>query len=123
MQPTVLKQRRDFLRVAAGGHKWVTPGILVQAAPVPPGAPVGVLRYGITASRKVGNAVIRNRAKRRLRALAVNHLPQVAAPGFDFVLVARHATATRPFAALIDDLNTAVSRLKVARPKGGDGNG
>lgn len=122
MRPMVLRRRGDFLRVAAGGRKWATPGILVQAAPAPPGAAAG-LRYGITASRKVGNAVTRNRAKRRLRALAVNHLPLVAAPGFDYVLIARQATASRPFAALIDDLNAAVSRLKVARPKTGAGNG
>ncbi|MBW7835759.1 MAG: ribonuclease P protein component [Sphingomonadales bacterium] len=122
MRPMVLRRRGDFLRVAAAGRKWATPGILVQAAPAPPGAPAG-LRYGITASRKVGNAVTRNRAKRRLRALAVNHLPLVAAPGFDYVLIARQATASRPFAALIDDLNAAVSRLKVARPKTGAGNG
>lgn len=123
MRPMALKRRGDFLRVAAGGRKWATPGILVQAAPTPPGIPPVSLRYGITASRKVGNAVTRNRAKRRLRALAVNHLPLVAAPGFDYVLIARQATASRPFTALIDDLNAAVSRLKVARPKSGDGNG
>lgn len=123
MRPTVLKQRKDFLRVAAAGRKWVTPGILVQTAPTPTNTAADSLRYGITASRKVGNAVARNRAKRRLRALAVNHLPLIAAPGFDYVLIARQATATRPFTALIDDLNAAVSRLKVARPKSGDGNG
>lgn len=69
------------------------------------------LRLGITASRKVGNAVARNRARRRLRAAAHLVLPACAAPGFDYVVIARPQTLTRPFVALVADLKDALRRL------------
>jgi ribonuclease P protein component len=70
------------------------------------------IRVGFTASRKVGNAVARNRAKRRLRAAAAALLPLYGSPGNDYVLVARTATLTRPFPALLDDLKAALVRTK-----------
>lgn len=91
------------------------PGVILQAGPAGSAAD---LRYGITASRKVGNAVVRNRAKRRLRALADEYLPELASRDHDYVLIARSTTATRPYLLLISDLKTAISRLKVARPNG-----
>lgn len=114
--PRTLKKRAEFLRVAGSGRKWAMPGLLLQAGPSPLG-PDAPLRYGVTASRKVGNAVIRNRAKRRLRALARSHLPQAALPGMDYVLIARLGTPERPYDDLIRDLKTALARLKVARPE------
>lgn len=69
------------------------------------------MRVGFTASRKVGGAVVRNRAKRRLRAAAAHILPDAGRPGTDYVLIARAATAARPFAALLDDLETALRRV------------
>ena len=72
-----LKIRADFLRVAAARRRAVTPGLILQAAQRPDGsAGVRTVRVGFTASRKVGNAVIRNRAKRRLRAAAAAILPR-----------------------------------------------
>lgn len=69
-------------------------------------------RVGYTCSKKVGNAVARNRAKRRLRAAAAEILPGSARPGWDYVLIGRaETTASRPFAALLDDLSSAVSRV------------
>ncbi len=114
-----LTRRAEFLRVAAGGRKWVAPGVILQvlrreapeaaaAAPVP-------LRLGFTASRKVGIAVKRNRARRRLRAAAAAILPVHAAPGHDYVLIARAGTVTRPYAALLEDLCTGLRRLGVYR--------
>lgn len=73
------------------------------------------LRLGITASRKVGNAVIRNRARRRLRACAQVVLPAFAAPGFDYVVIARAATVRRPFPQLVADLKAGLARLGVLR--------
>lgn len=114
-KPRRLKRRAEFLAVAGTRRKWAMPGVILQAGPAGSAAD---LRYGITASRKVGNAVVRNRAKRRLRALADEYLPELASRDHDYVLIARSTTATRPYLLLISDLKTAISRLKVARPNG-----
>ena len=71
-------------------------------------------RAGFTATRKIGGAIERNRAKRRLRAAAAALLPLYGVEGSDYVLVARAGTLTRPFADLLEDL--AVS-LKAAHAK------
>jgi ribonuclease P protein component len=85
--------------------------LVLQAAPHPLGARYGV-RVGFTASRKVGNAVVRNRAKRRLRAAAARVLSNQGKSGMDYVLIARGATAERPFAALLTDLELALRRVE-----------
>jgi ribonuclease P protein component len=77
--------------------------------------PVAAMRVGFTASRKVGNAVARNRAKRRLRAAADIVITQGGAPGHDVVLIARQSTASRDFAALIQDLTTGLKKLGAYR--------
>jgi len=77
------------------------------------------VRVGFTASRKVGSAVARNRARRRLREAARQVLPAQARPGYDLVLVARRETLTRTFAALVADLEVALRRLGVARDDAG----
>ena len=94
------------------GRKWSTPGLVLQLSPVRADAP-HEQRYGLTATTKIGNAVIRNRARRRLRALAFELLPQHASVGHDYVLIARDATATRPHAALKADLIAALKKLGV----------
>ena len=83
-----------------------------RAAPDEPEA-IGV---GFTASRKVGQAVERNRAKRRLRAVAREVLPQAGAPGHDYVLIARASTLGRPYIELSKDLKTALARVS-AEPR------
>ncbi len=65
---------------------------------------------GFTASKKVGNAVARNRAKRRLRAAVAAVMPRHAAGGHDYVLIGRKATLQRPYADLLDDLMRALRR-------------
>lgn len=104
----ILKRRADFLRVAAARLRAATPGLIVQAAPGPAG---GAVRVGFTATRKLGGAVIRNRAKRRLRAVAGEVLAERARPGTDYVLIARRETAERPYPGLVADLETALRRL------------
>jgi ribonuclease P protein component len=114
-----LKRRAEFLRVAGGRRKWVTPGLILQALRRPAAgageAASEAPRVGFTASRKVGIAVSRNRARRRLRAAAEHVLPAHAAGGHDYVLIARGETLTRPFASLLTDLETALRRLGVYR--------
>lgn len=111
-----LTRRPEFLRVAASRRKWATPGLILQAYErTPADAAAKGLRLGLTASRKVGGAVERNRARRRLREAARLVLPSAAAAGYDLVLVARAETLRRPFAALVEDLRAALSRLGIAR--------
>jgi ribonuclease P protein component len=115
-----LKRRPEFLAVAASRRRWVAPGLILQAARRPeesslPPAP----RIGFTASKKVGIAVARNRARRRLRAAVEAVLPKAGAPGFDYGVVARTETLTRPFADLIVDLETALKRVHETRQRSG----
>ncbi len=116
-----LKTRPDFLRVARARRKGVTPGLILQVAPREsgdkpssdpvPGAADEGCRIGFTASRKVGNAVVRNRARRRLREVVEQIMPSHAKGRRDYVLIARSTTAGRPFNALVDDLETALKHV------------
>lgn len=104
----ILQERADFLRVAQGLRQG-TAGFLLQARDRGDG---DMPRVGFTCSKKLGNAVARNRAKRRLREIARLVLPEGAQPGWDYVLVGRpEATATRDFAALTEDLRHALRRV------------
>lgn len=156
MMPTVgrLKTRPQFLKVAAARRKWVTPGLVLQAARRQHGedravpvaraetgsTPGGIsgdeaavkkaaekedaeVRVGFTVTRKVGNAVERNRVKRRLRAAAAEVFPRIGRAGTDYVVIGRAATLTRPYDALRGDLEQAVAKLDNAdkRRPGRDG--
>lgn len=103
-----LKTRADFLR-AARGIRRVEGAITLETCPTPTPAPDAPVRVGFTASKKIGNAVARNRAKRRLRAAAHELLPLLGRPGHDYVLVARATTGDRPFPALLSDITKALS--------------
>lgn len=129
-----LKKRREFLAVAATRQKWVTPGLILQArqhkkderfntAPSDMPGPdnekgTDIIRVGFTTSKKVGSAVERNRARRRLRALAAEILPQKAAPGYDLVIIGRRNTITRAWDDLQQDLSTALQKMGLARQPG-----
>ena len=117
-----LKSREDFLRAQKGVRR-VTPSLTLEAcaSPAPealsspaPEAPSSTapgeagLRVGFTATKKLGNAVTRNRAKRRLRAAAQAALPLSGRAAHDYVLVARPGTLSRPFSSLVEDLAAAV---------------
>ena len=105
----VLKKRADFLS-AARAKRAVMPGFVLQARRRE-GEDPGI-RIGYTCSKKVGNAVARNRAKRRLREIARAVLPSAGQPSWDYVLIGRaKVTATLPFQQLLADLNTALARV------------
>jgi ribonuclease P protein component len=108
-----LKSRPQFL-AAAKGVSEARGAVVVQRLDRGDGDPV--VRLGFTATRKVGNAVIRNRAKRRLREAARALAPQFAAAGSDYVFIARMGTAERPWDRLLDDVKSALTRLATPRP-------
>lgn len=105
-----LQQRRDFL-AAAKARKAVTNGLILQNRARRDGD--SSVRVGFTASRKVGNAVVRNRAKRRLRALAREIIGELGEPGHDYVLIARRdATVSLPYGELQTSLRSALRRTQ-----------
>lgn len=115
-----LKKRSEFLAVAGTNRRYTTPGLVLQARQLTPDDQSGAemrtpVRVGFTATKKVGNAVIRNRARRRLRAAVGDVLADLAAQPADLVLVARQGTITRPFIELKNDLRLALRKLGISQ--------
>jgi ribonuclease P protein component len=105
--PTRLKRRAEFLQVAGKGRKTPMPGLVLQVLVRGDEAPA---RLGFTVTKKVGNAVVRNRTRRRLREAARLLLATAPVTGADLVLVGRDKTRGRKFSLLIDDLRQALAR-------------
>lgn len=103
-----LRKRSEFLAVSKTGERWVTAAFIIQ---IYYRASEGSSRYGITASRKVGGAVERNRAKRRLRALLKEFLPPLAHPGVDYVFIARSEILKRDFVQMGKELRHGIAKL------------
>lgn len=103
-----LRKRSEFLFVRRGVRA-SQDAVLVEARRR---AEAGPMRLGLTASKKVGGAVRRNRARRRLREAARQLLPELGLPGVDYVFVARQQTPEAPWVGLLDDVRNALLRLR-----------
>jgi ribonuclease P protein component len=124
-----LRVRREFLAVAKG-DKQVRRGLVLQArqrdvnaktdldaASDPTSDADTAIRFGLTATKKIGNAVIRNRTRRRLRVLAHEILSAHGQPGYDYVLIGRAATKHRTWDGLRTDLRSALKKLHMTGNK------
>ena len=108
-----LRQRADFL-AATGGVKAPSASFVLQARDRSDNGPV---RFGFTVSRKVGNAVERNRVRRRLRELVRLNSEDVLQAGHDYVLVGRRAALSAAFSDLVADYGRAIARIHTMRRK------
>ncbi|MBN8531157.1 MAG: ribonuclease P protein component [Alphaproteobacteria bacterium] len=118
--PRTLKKRSQFLEAAAKGKKAFARSLLLQALPVEGSktltdADASSLLVGFTTSKKLGNAVMRNRIRRRLRAAVAHILPRHAAPGYAYVVIGRQGSQDVPFTHITDDLLWALKKTSCLR--------
>ena len=113
-----LRVRREFLAVAKGDMQ-VQRGLVLQARSRRPDADIDAtaIRFGLTATKKIGNAVTRNRTRRRLRVIAHEILSAHGQPGYDYVLIGRAATKYRTWDGLRTDLRSALKKVHKAESK------
>ncbi|WP_298914560.1 ribonuclease P protein component [uncultured Algimonas sp.] len=102
-----LRKRSEFLHVRDGDYA-ARGAVVVQVRANPAH---GAVRYGVTATKRIGNAVTRNRAKRRLREIAKALLPELGRPGHDYVLIARDRTPACDWDRLLSDARRALQSL------------
>lgn len=109
LKPVRLKKRRQFLRATHNGKKFVASTMVLQV--VKQDEFDGV-RLGFTVTKKMGNAVVRNRIRRRLRAAAQSVFSSQALLGYDYVLVSRKTAFDAPFEVLNKDLSYLMRLFK-----------
>lgn len=105
-----IKTRKDYLAIAATGRRWVTPAFVIQTKESddknrPP-------HVGFTVTKKVGNAVIRNRVRRRLKEAAREIMPLKASSGREYVLIGRFACLDIAYERIKSDLKWALKKLE-----------
>jgi ribonuclease P protein component len=111
-----LKTRAEFLHVK-GGARFTAPSLVLQARRRDSEAEERHLaRFGFTATRSLGGAVVRNRARRRLKEAVRLAAPTHAVEGYDYVLIAREGTVQRRFTELIRDLERALAKVHEPSP-------
>ena len=114
-----IPKRADFLKAAKARSK-AAHGLVLQARDR---GDADSFRVGFTVTKKVGNAVTRNRVRRRLREAAKLRLGELARPGFDYVLIGRKATIDRDFGSLLGDLAYAARKVHMSRDTTEDAEG
>ena len=115
--PYILKKRFQFLLVAKSRRKWITRGFIIQTRVRCEDRDTELTsdlpRVGYTVTKKIGNAVIRNRVKRRLRAAVAQVFPSHALSGNDYVLIGRRPALDIQFKSLTSDLEWALQKLNL----------
>lgn len=111
-----LKTRPQFLAVADARRKYAVDGLVLQGRPRGDDDPA--IGLGFTATRKIGGAVVRNRARRRLKEAARLALAAKGQPGWDYVAIARAETGDVPFPRLVADFERALAKLAAGPRKG-----
>lgn len=113
MAHTTIKKRSDFLLAAASGKKFITNSVILQMLKRADNHPASseTVRIGFTVTKKMGNAVIRNKIKRRLREASRLTAVEYGQPGHDYVIISRHKTLTCNFSELQRDMEFAFKRI------------
>ena len=104
-----LRKRAEFLR-ARGGRSWAARSLVLQARQRP-GDAADAPRFGFTATKRLGSAVQRNRARRRLKEAVRRIAPRDARGGFDYVVIARQPVLSHAFPDIVKDLQTALKKV------------
>jgi ribonuclease P protein component len=112
-----LKTRAEFLHVK-GGARFAAPLLVLQARmrAADTGESPELARFGFTATKSLGGAVLRNRARRRLKEAVRLAGPRHAVEGYDYVLIARAGTVQRRFTELVKDLERALAKVHEPSP-------
>ena len=108
---TRIVKRSEYLRVKQRGTSIAEPGVVIQAAPVANSSSYLQPRVGFTVSKRVGNAVKRNRARRRLKSIASDVLPNEGFQAWDYVFIGRLVTLNRPYDLLLEDARSALRKI------------
>lgn len=111
-----LKKRVEFLRTRSG-RSWAGRSLVLQAR-ARHADETRMARFGFTATKRLGSAVRRNRARRRLKEAVRLIGPDRARPGYDYVVIARRGSLTQPFSDIVKELETALRRLHADRTGG-----
>ena len=104
-------KRSEYLRVKQRGTSVAESGLVIQAAPVANNSSYLYPRVGFTVSKRVGNAVKRNRARRRLKSIASDVLPKDGFQSWDYVFIGRVVTLDRPYDLLLQDTRVALRKI------------
>ncbi len=105
-----IKSRKDFIKIQKNGSKVISAGVVLQY--LKNSNQANPSRFGFTASKKVGGAVQRNKAKRRMRSLVFDVIENFKTKGWDYVIIARKETVHRKYQKLKNDLIWAIKNLK-----------
>ena len=108
---TRILKRSEYLRVKQRGTSVAKPGLVMQAASGANDSSYLYPRVGFTVSKRVGNAVKRNRARRRLKSIASDILPREGFPAWDYVFIGRLVTLDRPYDLLLEDARAALRKI------------